>query len=332
MKQKILVFLFLICCLSLHPRIIFAQDQKLPTLIAPDLSISIPGSKDFKNIDCKDGEVCHIPWVAEYISNLQRYLIGIVGIIAVISLMIGGIMWLTSAGNSSQVGEAKKIISGSLIGLFLTFSSYLILYIVNPNLTILKSLSLQSLKKIDLEELLYEVNNNDSLTPDQSRTINSIDKNGIIAHTGDKKSDYVSQSCAQSNFNGGNSVTFYTTGYYKPSPWENSNKFFCSVGLNCSCPVGKHIFDGTCNHKYGKCPYFASNVSYCNRNSSGTDPAPLSCFQLGDKVCLANKITLTVADSGGAIKGRRFDIWSGNDYKAALANTGSVNVTLGPCH
>ena len=59
------------------------------------------------------------------------------GIAVFISLLIGGFLYLTSAGNPARMGEAKDRIFSALIGLVLLFSIYLILNTINPELTIL---------------------------------------------------------------------------------------------------------------------------------------------------------------------------------------------------
>jgi hypothetical protein len=143
MKKIILIF-FLV--FGSVPLISFAQDQKLPILKAPDLKVSIPGMDKLGDITCTEGNTCNIPWLGQYIAGIQSYAIGVVGIIAVIVLMIGGIIWLTAAGNSSQITQAKKMIGGSFFGLLLVFGSYLILYMVNPNLTELKPIKISYIK------------------------------------------------------------------------------------------------------------------------------------------------------------------------------------------
>jgi hypothetical protein len=138
------------------PLIILAQDSKLPTFAPPDLKVSIPQLKNFEKITCQEGNICDIPWLGQYIGGIQKYAIGIVGILAVIVLMIGGVIWLTAAGNQNQIGRAKKMIAGSLVGLTLVFSSYIILFLINPNLTIMKSLQVGYINKIDLSEIILE--------------------------------------------------------------------------------------------------------------------------------------------------------------------------------
>ncbi|MFA4818197.1 MAG: pilin [Parcubacteria group bacterium] len=73
--------------------------------------------------------------IAQYIRSIYKYAIGIVGILATVVMMIGGIMWIMSGGSPERAGEAKAYISASLTGLVLTLASYLILATVNPALT-----------------------------------------------------------------------------------------------------------------------------------------------------------------------------------------------------
>lgn len=157
MKIKKIILLINFFLFSIAPILIYAQDTKLPTFNPPDIKVSIPGSSELQKVTCDEGNICNIPWLGQYIGGLQRYAIGIIGIMAVIVLMMGGVMWLTAAGNSGQVGEAKKLIAGSLVGLFLVFGSYIILYLINPNLTVMKSLRVGYINKLDLEEIKVDV-------------------------------------------------------------------------------------------------------------------------------------------------------------------------------
>lgn len=57
---------------------------------------------------------------------------------AVFMVMVGGFLYLTSAGNTSRAGTAKDIIFDALIGLGLALLAYLILYVINPDLVNLR--------------------------------------------------------------------------------------------------------------------------------------------------------------------------------------------------
>lgn len=69
-----------------------------------------------------------------YIKALYNVALVIVTLSAVLMLSIGGFMYLTSAGNTASMGNAKSIIYDSLIGLVIALSAWLILYIINPDL------------------------------------------------------------------------------------------------------------------------------------------------------------------------------------------------------
>jgi hypothetical protein len=72
--------------------------------------------------------------IGQYIKQIYQYAIGIVAILAVVVMMIGGVLWMTAGGNTTQISSARSWISGSLLGLLLVMSSYVILKTVNPDL------------------------------------------------------------------------------------------------------------------------------------------------------------------------------------------------------
>ncbi|MCX6736501.1 MAG: peptidoglycan DD-metalloendopeptidase family protein [Candidatus Parcubacteria bacterium] len=56
------------------------------------------------------------------------------GILVFVMIVWGGIIYLTSRGNSSSIKDAQDRIGQALLGLFLLFASYLILNTINPEL------------------------------------------------------------------------------------------------------------------------------------------------------------------------------------------------------
>jgi len=141
----------------------------LPSIKNPfdSLQISIPGMKRFNDAQkCSDdpSKLC-VGWIGEYIAGIYNYAIGVVGILATITMMIGGVIWLTAGGNSSRIGEAQAWITSSVTGLLIALTSYMILYQINPD--ILKvfdgSLRIQFVEKVpDKEPLSTEGNPNNS--------------------------------------------------------------------------------------------------------------------------------------------------------------------------
>ncbi len=69
-----------------------------------------------------------------YIVTVHKFAVILAAILAVIFMMIGGFLWLSSAGNSGMVSTGQNFIKGSIIGLILTLFSWYILYAINPNL------------------------------------------------------------------------------------------------------------------------------------------------------------------------------------------------------
>jgi hypothetical protein len=70
--------------------------------------------------------------IANYVKAIYKYLIGIVGIVAAIMLMVGGVVWLTAGGSPERVKQAQDYIVGSLTGLALALGSFL--GMINPAL------------------------------------------------------------------------------------------------------------------------------------------------------------------------------------------------------
>lgn len=65
------------------------------------------------------------------------FIIGIAGISAFVMLVWGGVEWLTSAGNPSRITSAKDRMTSALLGLLIILTSWLILQVINPDLTTL---------------------------------------------------------------------------------------------------------------------------------------------------------------------------------------------------
>ena len=74
-------------------------------------------------------EKSQLPVFVAYFFALGIYL---AGILAVISLAIGGIQLIASTGNPETVGDAKGRIKGAVLGLVLTLASVIILSTINP--------------------------------------------------------------------------------------------------------------------------------------------------------------------------------------------------------
>ncbi len=56
--------------------------------------------------------------------------LGLVGVIFMGLMIYGGYLWMTAAGNESQVEKALGIIKSAIIGLLITFAAFTISYFV----------------------------------------------------------------------------------------------------------------------------------------------------------------------------------------------------------
>ncbi|MFA7169325.1 MAG: pilin [Candidatus Paceibacterota bacterium] len=88
----------------------------------------------------------HIPGLPEggvidisaYLIGIYNFLLSIVGIVAVIMLIIGGMRYITAAGNSGAVTSAKDTIWSALSGLMLALLSWVIVSTINPDVLYLR--------------------------------------------------------------------------------------------------------------------------------------------------------------------------------------------------
>lgn len=309
---KILIIFFLLTAILLIVRPVNAalEEGKNPL---DNLQVTIPGLKDLaaKHPAVCNEEQCSVPWIGVYIVSIFNYGIGIVGILAAVVLMFGGVLWIMAGGSAEKISEAKKWIGASLAGLIIALSSYMILYQINPKLTIFKPLEIKNVKKLDELQEQYSAS---CPTEDEQ-------KNGYTALT----TGYCKPKAAASDI---------SNGYYA------SMSFLCKVGLNCTCPNGQYTNDGrTCgdSYKWYPCKQFSTSQSYCNKTAAGGAPAAgqvaadWGCAGINkfSKLCINGK-TYQVTDQGGAIKGKRIDIFV-NDCAGAGSVTGEKSVKIGGC-
>jgi len=173
------------CCCTTNA----VQEKSQSALFeAPDIKITIPGMKKLSDVKCDGEGVCDIPWIGQYIKGIYNYAIAIAGILAAVVMMGGGVLWLISRGDASKITKAKELIFGSIIGLIILLGSYLILHLINPELTKLKSIVVKNIEPKSL--------GGDSYNP---YLVNASDSSGLAAKLGiicgqDSLSDMVNKS------------------------------------------------------------------------------------------------------------------------------------------
>ncbi|MBI2483294.1 hypothetical protein HYV74_03935 [Candidatus Uhrbacteria bacterium] len=78
-------------------------------------------------------DVREVSDLRQYIVLAYVWLVRFAAILAVVVIMAGGLMWITSAG-AGRIDTAKQWIRNALIGLLLSIGSYVLLQTINPDL------------------------------------------------------------------------------------------------------------------------------------------------------------------------------------------------------
>lgn len=68
--------------------------------------------------------------VPALINSIVSTILGVVGAIALAMFVYGGLMWMTSAGNSQRIEKGKETLLWATIGLLIIFLSYGILNVI----------------------------------------------------------------------------------------------------------------------------------------------------------------------------------------------------------
>lgn len=122
---------------DLYEPIYFTPQIEIPnSMISGQVPVGQPGADGYVNSDL----------LAKYISAVYNYGLGIGGVLATVMLMVSGIIWLTSAGDSGKIGNAKKLMIGSIVGMGLLYGAFLLLNTINPDLVALKGIRVMGIK------------------------------------------------------------------------------------------------------------------------------------------------------------------------------------------
>jgi hypothetical protein len=198
----------------------------------------------------------------QFIANIYKVGVGAVGTLAVLAIMWGGILWLTSGGNTGQVANAKSWISGALLGLVLALTSFLILQTINPQLT---SFELTELANIagtpESEELCCQINGCD-LSTRQGLCILRVALPECPTQTTDVTSNPL--YCYASGIGGVGALCS-----------DNSDCDQTCIIKRCPTLIGKLICSGgTCQEDLGRITVQAAKQGACEI------PIPNNCPQL----------------------------------------------------
>lgn len=86
---------------------------------APDIGIGQLGGTGLSQRDPKD-----------IIASVTQFVAGLIAVLSVLMIIVGGIMYIASAGDSSKADKAKGIIVAAIIGLVIAILAYAIVIYV----------------------------------------------------------------------------------------------------------------------------------------------------------------------------------------------------------
>lgn len=141
MNRHVLILILLAVCLVVTVKnvtpIVYAQT---PTTGVETFTPEVPLPGVFEGDQDADDTL-----LSRYIRAIYIYFIWVVGIIATVMVIYGGIRWVGAAGNPGQIKEARDIIDNAIIGVIIGLTSVVLLNIINPKLT---QLAIPKLSKV----------------------------------------------------------------------------------------------------------------------------------------------------------------------------------------
>jgi hypothetical protein len=272
--------------------------QNTPDII-PNLEVQIPGfngfSKDIqicletgKSLDqCQENQKgFSIPWIGEYIIAVYKWAVRAIAILAVIVIMWGGFQWVLARGNSSAITEAKSKISSALMGIVIIVGMNVFLSAINPNLTILKPITLGQVQKISLEAQGYV--NDTELAPNsigcaQEQDLAAINDSPYIVFTSNqsmpelRKETAVKLKLAAQQLYQTKGVKLQVNNAYRTLDQQISLCETAKAKKLSSCPYQKPCSEVTCND----CPHtlgYGVDVVCAGKGSSENNTCGLTAI------------------------------------------------------
>lgn len=124
--------LFYITSAGNESRITMAKGAILASVIGLAIGIAAPSflKEVYIAIGWKDklpGEVSGSLSLVQIATNVLNFLLGIMGVIAIIMLVAAGMMYLTSAGDEGRIETAKNMTKWSIIGITIALAAIVII-------------------------------------------------------------------------------------------------------------------------------------------------------------------------------------------------------------
>lgn len=121
--KKLLIIIFIITAYFFIPinLILAAGTEDAPKTTAPANTVSLPNPLG-SGADKTD--------IPKFLGQIINYAMSILGSLALVMVIYGGLTWMLSAGNDDKVKKGKEIVIWSVAGIGLIFLSYVLVRFV----------------------------------------------------------------------------------------------------------------------------------------------------------------------------------------------------------
>jgi hypothetical protein len=125
-NKKIIFLLFLLSTFYflLSVTTVFAAAPAQPPPSPPT------GGYLLEGIDCIKTGQCQLIDILKLGLAVSNFILKYVGVIFLIFLIVGGVMWIVASGNPERIKRGKSILTGSLIGILIVFFAWQIVNLV----------------------------------------------------------------------------------------------------------------------------------------------------------------------------------------------------------
>jgi len=140
----LILFFLLIFLLQMFGLLVLLSSGEQASAQEIELNTTLPNmpgtsvNKEGKTVLTVNGNT-----IGNFVLTLYKLAVNVVGVLATVVMMFGGILWITAGGNAGKVDNAKSWIAAAATGLVLTLASYTLLNTISPDLVNFKSINPQ---------------------------------------------------------------------------------------------------------------------------------------------------------------------------------------------
>jgi len=139
-KLLVIVFfvvIYFILLLNFALALVEVEDPEA-TVFTPQIEIPGSGYQPGTEVEIKPDTF------ADYLTTFYNWAVGAIIVIGIVMIMFAGFQWVMAAGSAPKISAAKERIFSAIIGILLAVGSYALLNFINPSLTRLRGLTLET--------------------------------------------------------------------------------------------------------------------------------------------------------------------------------------------